>query len=236
MLDMPQHRMAEIAGAQSAPLVMLPGTLCDARLFAPVLDRLGVRARVPALAGATSASSLAHSLLSELPESFALCGFSLGAIVALEIAAQAPERVERLALIACNPGLLPPAAAKARANLRQGDFVTASVDRSDPAIRRVIDAMADTTAPSVYEQQTEITLSRLDSRPRLGGLAMPTLVICGTEDRICPPALSVEMARAIPFARLALVEGAGHYVTLERPEAVAHEIAAWLATPPNTAH
>lgn len=236
MLEKPQHSMAPIAGAQSAPLVMLPGTLCDARLYAPVLNHLGRRAHIPDLAGSSSSAGLAAALLHELPERFALCGFSLGAIIALEIAAQQLGRIERLALIGCNPGSLSPSAAQSRRDLKQRAFTASSLDHADPEIRRLIDDMADSTAASVYEQQTQITVSRADSRPRLGRLTMPTLVLCGTEDRICPPALSIEMARLIPQARLALIEGAGHYVTLERPKAVAAEIAAWLATPTNTLH
>jgi pimeloyl-ACP methyl ester carboxylesterase len=236
MLDMLQHSVTPTAGAPPLPLVMLPGTLCDARLYAPVLEHLGRRAHIPDLAGATTSADLAAAMLLHLPERFALCGFSLGAIVALEIAAQRPERVERLALIGCNPGPLPPVAAQARQELKQREFVASSFDRSDPRIRQLIDDMAHNTEPSVYQQQTEITVSRIDSRPRLGRLAMPVLILCGSEDQICSPALSIEMARAIPQARLSLIEGAGHYVTLERPEAVAAEIAAWLAAPVNTLH
>src|SRR5690349_18408038 len=101
-----QHRLEQVLAAPAAPLVMLPGTLCDARLFGPLLDVLGLTAAVPELSGAETAADVAGALLTSLPDRFALCGFSLGAIVALEIAAQAPERVERLALIGCNPGTL----------------------------------------------------------------------------------------------------------------------------------
>ena len=94
---------------------MLPGTLCDARLYAPVVERLGLPATIPALAGAETAAALAQLILAAAPERFSLCGFSLGAIVALEIVAQAPERVERLALIGCNPGVLDSKARAARA-------------------------------------------------------------------------------------------------------------------------
>lgn len=214
-----------------APLVMLPGTLCDARLFAPVLDLLGMRAHIPQLGGATTMADMAAHLLNDLPERFALCGFSLGAAVALEMSAQAADRVERLALIGCNPGLLTPEASAFRSTLSQRDFVAANYEHADPSIRSLIENMAEATSHEAYREQTLATLNRVDSRPRLARLTMPVLLLCGAEDRLCPPALSIEMTQSIPHARLAVIDGAGHYVTLERPAAVANEISAWLATP-----
>lgn len=214
-----------------APVVMLPGTLCDARLFAPVLDLLGMRAHIPQLGGAASMMAMAAQLLDDLPGRFALCGFSLGAAVALEMAAQAPDRVDRLALIGCNPGVLQPEAIEFRRTLSQREFVAANYEHADPSIRALIEDMADATAPEIYHEQTQATLNRTDSRSRLAELSMPVLLLCGAEDRLCPPALSIEMAKSIPHARLAVIDGAGHYVTLERPSAVASEISSWLATP-----
>ena len=75
-----------------------------------------------------------------------------------------------------------------------------------------------------------------DSRPRLSRIGVPTLVLCGAQDRTCPPAMSITIAEAIPHARLKIVPDAGHYLPLERPDLVAHELTAWLAMPvPHTA-
>jgi pimeloyl-ACP methyl ester carboxylesterase len=219
-----------------APLVMLPGTLCDARLFAPVLDLMGSRAHIPQISGAATMTAMAEHLLADLPDRLALCGFSLGAAVALEMAAQAPHRIDRLALIGCNPGLLSPQAAAARRQLNPRDFVASSYEHADPSIRALIEDMAEATSPDVYDHQTQVTLNRVDSRSRLAELTMPVLLMCGAEDRVCPPQLSIEMSRSIPHARLAIIDGAGHYVTLERPAAAANEISAWLGTPHATLH
>jgi pimeloyl-ACP methyl ester carboxylesterase len=235
MLDRSQQHFEQSGAAPAVPLVMLPGTLCDARLFAPVLDLLCLPALTPQIAGASSAAELVDALLPTLPHRFSLCGFSLGAIVALELAARAPERIERLALIGCNPGRLSQEAARTRAAMSRKAFVETSGRHADPATHALIEDMADATS-SAYRDQTRITLTRADSRPRLGRLHMPTLIVCGAQDSICPPALSIETARAIPGARLALIEGAGHYVTLERPDAVAKQLAAWLAMPANRLH
>ena len=229
MLDRPSPAPTAFRASDAAPLLMLPGTLCDARLYARVLDRMGLKATVPALAGAETAAALAQLILANAPERFSLCGFSLGAIVALEIIAQAPDRVERLALIGCNPGTLDPKARATRAALPQSDF--ANLDDVP-----LVHLMANAASAETYRQQTAITLSRSDSRARLSRIAVPALVLCGACDRICPPTLSIAIADAIPGARLALVSGAGHYVTLERPEAVADELSAWLATPTRSTH
>ncbi len=60
---------------------------------------------------------------------------------------------------------------------------------------------------------------------------MPALVACGAEDRVCPPELSREIADGIAGARLAIVERAGHYLTLDQPEIIAQLLAEWLAAP-----
>ena len=57
------------------------------------------------------------------------------------------------------------------------------------------------------------------------------LVACGAEDRVCPPELSLEIAHAIPGARLAIVERAGHYLTLDQPEITGRLLAEWLVAP-----
>lgn len=223
MLHRPQQHRNPV-DAPAAPLLMLPGTLCDARLYAPVLERVGVRAAVPELTGADSATEMARSILGGAPPRFSLCGFSLGAIVALEITALAPQRVERLALIGCNPGRLDDKSRATRAALTQSDFAT---EDDCPLVH----LMARDTTPETYRQQTRMTLDRADSRPRLSRIDVPTLVMCGAQDRTCPPAMSIGIAGAIPHARLVIVPGAGHYLPLERPQVVADELAAWLAMP-----
>ena len=229
----------ESAGAQGvAPVLLLPGTLCDERVFAPITGGLSRAGWVAPLRGAESVPEMARRILGDAPSRFALCGFSSGAIVALEIAAQAPARVERLALIGCNPGPLAPEAHQARREAPQDSFLdwtwndaVSEGNRTNPALRATLDAMVRDTLPEVYRQQTEMVVTRPDSRPRLSAISAPTLVLCGAEDRICPPSLSEQIAASIPGARLVIVADAGHYVTLERPDAVTSALNAWLDMP-----
>ena len=82
-------------------LLLLPGLLCDAAVWAPMLPHLEAAAdcRIPDYADATSLPEMAERVLADAPPSFALAGHSMGGRVALEIVRRAPERVPRLALL-----------------------------------------------------------------------------------------------------------------------------------------
>jgi pimeloyl-ACP methyl ester carboxylesterase len=71
-------------------------------------------------------------------------------------------------------------------------------------------------------------MARPDSRPGLGTIACPTLVLSGREDRVLPPELSEEIAQGILGARHVVVEECGHYLPLERPHAVTALLREWL--------
>jgi pimeloyl-ACP methyl ester carboxylesterase len=59
----------------------------------------------------------------------------------------------------------------------------------------------------------------------------PTLVLCGREDGWAPPSQHEETAMLIPGSRLAIVEDCGHMAPMERPEAIADAMLAWLRAP-----
>src|SRR3712207_9422167 len=88
--------MAMARVRQRLPLLLLPGTLCDARVFAPLIERLPEQ---PVLIGdmtaETTTPALASAVLRRAPARFAVLGFSLGGIVALEMISQAPRSEER---------------------------------------------------------------------------------------------------------------------------------------------
>ena len=248
--------------SQDVPLLLLPGTLCDARVFAPVVARLGdgpdadegagrsassaARAVIVGdMTGAETTKALAAKLLTDAPPRFALAGFSLGGIVALEMIAQAPERIERIALLATNARPDPAANAAPRRDavertLRHGmaTFIddswpkpVAPRNAADSGLRALIVDMAETGGHTVLASQSEVAIHRADSRPRLKDIAVPALVLCGEDDVVCRPDAHREMAELIPGATLAVLPGAGHFVLLESPDAVAAHLRAWLAMP-----
>jgi pimeloyl-ACP methyl ester carboxylesterase len=59
----------------------------------------------------------------------------------------------------------------------------------------------------------------LDIAEAVAGIKVPVLAVCGAEDKMTPPSLSQTIADRIPGARLSLIEGAGHFVMIENPEA-----------------
>jgi 3-oxoadipate enol-lactonase len=65
-----------------------------------------------------------------------------------------------------------------------------------------------------------VLVHRKNVLPRISRIQAPTLVMCGSEDRVTPPANSRAMADAIPRAKLVMLEGLGHMSALEDPAAV----------------
>jgi dienelactone hydrolase len=77
----------------------------------------------------------------------------------------------------------------------------------------VLDAGAETLI-----RHNRAVMARPDARAHLGQIPCPTLVLCGEADQLTPPEHSRAIAAAIPGARLALVPGAGHMLTMEQPQ------------------
>jgi pimeloyl-ACP methyl ester carboxylesterase len=89
--------------------------------------------------------------------------------------------------------------------------------------------MALGIGPRGLLRQLAAQTTRPDSRPALAAIRVPTLVLSGSADGVCPPALQEELAAAIPQARHVTIAGAGHMAPLEEPAAVAAALADWLA-------
>lgn len=230
------------------PLLLLPGTLCDARVFGPWLDAMagdpalaGRRVLHADISGCNSAPALAAQLLDAMPAHFIPLGFSLGAIVALELALMAPDRVAAMVLVAANGRDVPAGDHAARRVAAASDPVTlvgntlwprsvAPSRQNDDQLRKLIADMARTAPPGALAMQTEVALTRSDKRPWLAGMAMPTLVLGGGLDMIAPVALQRELADGLPNATLRIAADAGHFLPLERPDFCARVLAEWLAT------
>jgi pimeloyl-ACP methyl ester carboxylesterase len=219
--------------------------LCDASLWdgvAPeLLPHAGPRPGRIDLDG--SVGEMAESVLAGAPDRFALAGHSLGAIVALEIMRRAPARVTRLALLNASARGPSEAQRSAWAGLRErverGEFQATASDlarsnlpterRSDAGMVERCERMAHAIGAAGLLRQLAAQDDRPDSRASLGSIRVPTLVLSGAQDEVCPPALQAELAAGIPGAEHVTVEGAGHMAALEEPEAVAGHLAAWLS-------
>ncbi|MGA9410344.1 MAG: alpha/beta fold hydrolase [Roseobacter sp.] len=229
------------------PLVLLPGMMCDARLFGPQIADLSVDhcVTVAPITQGGRVEDIATLLLGRLPERFALAGLSMGGIVAMEILRRAPGRVSRLALLDTNPLAETPQTAAARepqiVAARAGRFRDVMRDEmkpkylaDGPAQKDVLDLvmqMAETLGPEVFVRQSRALQRRPDQQATLRKCRLPTLVLCGAEDTLCPVKRHEFMAELIPQARLVVVEGAGHLPTLEQPDATTRALRDWMALP-----
>jgi len=98
----------------------------------------------------------------------------------------------------------------------------------DPAVRELVRQMASETGAEGFIRQQQAIIGRADSRPGLGGIDCPTLVLVGDGDQLTPPELSAELADGIPGARLVVVAGSGHLTPLDQPEQVTKALVEWL--------
>ncbi|MEX3015456.1 alpha/beta fold hydrolase [Gymnodinialimonas hymeniacidonis] len=227
-----------------SPLLLLPGMMCDARLFQPQFTAFSATRPVMTapLSGASTIPELAAHIFGAAPERFALAGLSMGGIVAMEMARQAPERIERIALLDTNPLAEPPDRAAARepqiADVRAGGLRRVMRDEMKPnyladgpnqgAILDLCMAMAETLGPAVFESQSRALQIRPDQSDTLRGLNIPALVLCGAEDSLCPLERHTLMRDLLPDATLEVIEGAGHLPTLEQPDATNAALLRWL--------
>lgn len=225
-------------------IVLLPGLLCDQRLFAAQLPALAAQAEVivPDLTRDTSIAAMAERVLGAAPPRFALAGLSMGGYVAFEIMRRAPERVSRLALIDTQARPDTEEATARRRGLidlaEKGEFkgVTPRLLPmfihadllNDPAVTGTVQAMAESVGKDGFIRQQQAIMDRPDSRPGLAAITCPTLVLAGREDVVTPVELQLEMARAIPEASLVLLPRCGHLAPIERPAAVTRQLLAWL--------
>jgi len=226
------------------PLLLLPGLLCDRALWQSQIHDLNDVAdcRVPDLGGHDSMAALAAAVLAQAPPRFAVAGLSMGGYVALEILRQAPERVMRLALLDTSARADTPEQRQRREDLmalaRQGRFkgVTPRLlplllhpERlADQALVDTVMGMAERVGAEAFLRQQTAIMGRSDSRELLPGIRCPSLVLCGRQDALTPLERSLEMADAIPGARLSVLEHCGHLSSLEHPTRVSAALRAWL--------
>lgn len=225
------------------PLILLPGLLCDAALWAHQTRHLTDQGPVLVadLTGADSLDALAEAVLAMAPPRFALAGLSMGGYTAFAILRRAPERVTRLALLNTTARPDRPEQTARRRQLMElaqaGRFalVTPQLAASfiaperleDPAVGGVVRAMLERVGVPAFLRQQQAILARPDSRPGLPAIACPTLVVTGRQDALTPLETHQEMAAAIPGARLAVVEECAHLSPLEQPQAVTALLRLW---------
>ncbi len=226
------------------PLVLIPGMMCDARMWGGIPAALSSHQVGHILpTGSGSMADLATQALAQAPERFALAGLSMGGILAMEMLAQAPHRITRLALLDTNPLAEAPEVRARRqpqiAKALTGRLAQVMRDEMKPnylaegpdkgAILDLCLDMALDLGPDVFARQSRALAGRADRQAALAAFTGPALVLMGAEDRLCPRDRHDLMHRLMPQSRLVIIPGAGHLPPLEQPSATARALAAWLS-------
>ncbi len=227
-------------------LILLPGMMCNAELFAPQVKALNgaVAIEIGDLSTAQSIEDMAEQVLQTTAfKTFALAGLSLGGIVAMEIVRQASHRVERLALLDTNH--LPDQLERIEQRKRQiervkcGELVQVMRDElkpfyvvpqhmGDPRLNLIFLEMATALGSDAFERQAKALMVRNDAEDVLSVYEGETLILCGEDDLPCPLSRHEAMHDIMANSELVIVPDAGHVTTLENPTVVNSALQSWL--------
>jgi 3-oxoadipate enol-lactonase len=254
----PVRLSATLNGPREAPVLILGNSLGTTReLWKPQLAGLGEHFRLlsyehrghsgsPAPPGPYSLADLGADVLRVLDdfgvEHAAYCGVSLGGMVGMWLAANAPGRIDALA-VCCTTAHFPQPApwTQRAATVRAGGlpaiagqvvgrWFTPAFARADPATLARFVATLETVTPEGYAGCCE-AIATMDLRPALPAITAPTLVIAGSEDPSTPPWHGAVIARGIPGARLRVVRGAAHLANVSAPGEVTAALTGHLLAP-----
>lgn len=230
-------------------LLLVPGLLCDAALWASQTAALADIAAVHVAnhGEADSLGALAEAIIAHAPPRFALVGHSMGGRIALEVVRRVPERLIGLAILDSGYGALDPGEAGERE--AAGRHAMLAIARregmramarawvqgmvypprlNDAELIEVILGMFERRTPDVYALQIKALLSRPDATSVIRSIACPAIIMCGREDVSAPPSRHEAMARMIRKSTLEIIPDCGHMSPLERPEAVNCALRRWL--------
>lgn len=235
------------SGGAGLPLLLVHGAAGSLRHWPEELRALPGR-RIIALdlgghggsppPGQTSIGAYARSVLGLCDAlgigAAAVAGHSMGGAVALTLALEAPSRVAAIALVGtgarlrvANAILEATADPATHAAFAEQSAAFAFGPGADPALRQAfVEGWRATPAKVAHGDFT--ACNAFDVLGRLAEVRAPTLVVCGTEDRLTPPKYAEALRDRIAGARLVTVPGAGHLVALEAPGAVAAALSAFL--------
>ena len=226
------------------PLVMIPGMMCDERIFAPQIEELVSKrsVHVADISKHDNISDLAADVLSHAPPKFCLVGHSMGGIVAMEICAQDPKRIEKLVLIDTNP-LAELEEVKLKREPQISDALSgklinvirdemkpnylASSENQDIILNICMD-MALSLGPKVFINQSRALQTRADQQSNIQSINIPVLIMCGSEDKLCTVERHEMMHNMISNSELKIINNAGHMPTLEQPSETTEVLKEWL--------
>jgi pimeloyl-ACP methyl ester carboxylesterase len=224
--------------------VLLPGNMCDARMWTDTVRSTLFGAVDADLTQDDSIAAMASRTLAKISGPICPIGFSMGAIVAVEMAVQAPERVIAMGLIGYNAtaDLRERAAHRPlqQAAVRTGQLERILIEEMKPDYLAVANRdngdllallldMGMALGPDVFIRQSEALRLRSDRVAALEDIACPVMLICGREDRLCPPEWHKRWQSLLPNASL-LMADTGHMLPLEKPSVLCDSFKDWHPT------
>ena len=218
--------------------------MCTAELFSHQVAHFSTERAVHCapIHGHKDVHSLAEEVLRHAPPTFMLCGLSMGGIVAMEVQRQAPARVKGLALLDTNPFAELDSVKQTRypqiVKVQQGGLLDVMRDEMKPnyladtdnkdEILELCTHMALQLGRDAFIRQSKALRDRPDQADTIRAIRVPTLVLCGDQDRLCPPDRHRMMQKMIRGSALAIVVDAGHLPVLEQPNETNRYLPAWL--------
>lgn len=229
-------------------LVLIPGMLCDVALFASLVKALGdeIDCRIVDLRGLNSIEGMADRAIAAAEgKPFIVAGLSMGGLAAMDVARQKPAGLKGMVLMAISQRGSTEGFRTMRLEqmerARKGELRGIVVDEMKlmflgPRYQNdqvMIDHVIDMTMRAGVEafiDQSNALMNRIDYTETLQGLALPTLILCGGEDKLIPPKHHAAMAALIPGCKLVELPETGHLISMEAPKEVAAEVKSFCAT------
>ena len=223
---------------------MVPGMMCDERIFSPQIEELSknLEVTVADISSFPTVRELASDLLKKAPKSFSLLGHSMGGIIAMEIYSQEPNRIEKLILMDTNPKAeLDEVKLKREPQIkdvREGKLLEVMRDEMKPnylaesenksSVLDVCMDMALSLGPDVFINQSRALQKRADQLNTIQSINIPVLIMCGSEDKLCTVERHEMMHNMISDSDLKIINNAGHMPTLEQPRETTEVLKEWL--------
>jgi len=192
------------------------------------------------VSGDGTIKAIARHIAESAPQRFVLIGFSLGGYIARQLAADYPERVSALVVVASS--LREDTAEQAQSKnqtlqaLSQTTFrglSTGSISRSlhpsrasDTTLIARIQQMGQRLGYDAFALQSALRRADIPA----DSIACPTLVVASTHDRLRSLEEANQLVSTIPNASLRLFDGSGHMIPLEQPQELAETILGWLGS------
>ena len=226
------------------PLVFIPGMMCDSRLFQPQINEFSRQYVVCATPASSSNSieNISFEILRYLPTKFVLIGLSMGGILAMEIIRKVPERVMKIVLMDTNyksetseikSRRLPQIQLVKEGLLEEVmcQQIKNNYLRKDKQNQEIFDlclSMANGLGKEIFINQSTALANRKDYKSTLKNIKIPSLIICGEYDRLCPIKVHMEMESLIENSTLEIIPDAAHLPTLEQPAYLNKILCEWL--------